>query len=162
VNKLLAGSGKTADALLAAARESKTASFELPVTARIHLVTQLEDLRSPNVVALLRGSDPPLRNEYVVYTAHSDHLGISEPVNGDNIYNGALDNASGTACLLEIAKAFSRANPRPRRSILFVSVTGEEAGLLGSDYFAHYPTVPKNALVADINMDSAAMLGPLG
>jgi hypothetical protein len=161
MNKLFAGSGKTADALLAAARESKAVSFELPVAARIHLVTQLEDVRSPNVVALLRGSDPSLRNEYVAYTAHSDHLGIGEPVNGDNIYNGAVDNASGSACLLEIAKAFSRANPRPRRSILFLSVTGEEAGLLGSDYFAHYPTTPKNAIVADINMDGAAMLWPL-
>jgi hypothetical protein len=97
----------------------------------------------------------------VVYTAHLDHLGIGEPVDGDKIYNGALDNASGTACLLEIAKAFSKMNPRPRRSILFVSVTGEEEGLLGSDYFAHYPGVPKHALVANINMDGAGLLWPI-
>jgi Zn-dependent M28 family amino/carboxypeptidase len=96
-----------------------------------------------------------------VYTAHSDHLGIGEPVQGDNIYNGAVDNASGTAALLEIARAYSQMKPRPRRSILFVSVTGEEAGLLGSDYFAHFPTVPKDTMVADINMDSAALFWPL-
>ena len=96
-----------------------------------------------------------------MYTAHSDHLGIGEPVEGDNIYNGAADNASGTAALLEIARAYSQMKPRPRRSILFVSVTGEEAGLLGSDYFAHFPTVPKNTMVADINMDGAALFWPL-
>ena len=161
VKKLCDGSGKAPDDLYRAAQEGRPMSFALPATVKIHVATQLEALRSPNVVAQLRGSDPALRKEYVVYTAHSDHLGIGEPVEGDNIYNGAADNASGTAALLEIARAYSQMKPRPRRSILFVSVTGEEAGLLGSDYFAHFPTVPKNTMVADINMDGAALFWPL-
>jgi Zn-dependent M28 family amino/carboxypeptidase len=133
------------------------------VSVRIKIVSKFEELRSPNVVALLQGSDSKLRDEFVVYTAHLDHLGIGEPVNGDNIYNGALDNASGSACLLEIARAYSEIKTRPRRSILFVSVTAEEEGLLGSDYFAHYPTVVKSGLVADLNIDgNLALLWPIG
>ena len=159
--KMFEGSGKPREQAYAAAREGKPFSFALPGAIKIKIASKLEDLRSPNVVARLRGSDPQLRNEYVVYTAHLDHLGIGEPVNGDRIYNGALDNASGSACLLEIARAYSRTKPRPRRSILFLSVTGEEEGLLGSDYFAHYPTVPKDGLVADINIDGAALLWPI-
>lgn len=159
--RVLEGSGKIPEEIYAAAKEGKQLSLALPVTAKINILSKLEALRSMNVVARLQGSDPKLRGEYVVYTAHLDHLGIGEPVNGDSIYNGALDNASGSACLLEIARAFSQMKPRPRRSILFVSVTGEEEGLLGSDYFAHYPTVPKNDLVADINIDGAALLWPI-
>jgi len=155
------GSSHTADEIFADARSGKLASFNLPLTARIHNVTGLEDVHSPNVVARLEGSDPVLKNEYVVYTAHLDHLGIGEPVNGDSIYNGALDNASGSAMLIEMARAFSTLKPRPRRSILLVAVTAEEKGLLGSDYFAHYPTVPKNALVANINTDEVAMFWPM-
>jgi hypothetical protein len=161
VMKLLEGSGKSPDEIYAEARAGRPVSFALPVTAKMHLVTRHEGLESPNVVARLEGSDPKLRDEYIVYTAHLDHLGIGEPVNGDKIYNGALDNASGTACLLGIAKAFSKMNPRPKRSILFVSVTGEEEGLLGSDYFAHYPNIRKEALVANINMDGAGLLWPI-
>jgi Peptidase family M28/PA domain len=161
VKKLFDGSGKTPDQLYKAAQESRPMSFVLAETVNIHVATQLKALRSPNVVALLRGRDPGVREEYVVFTAHSDHLGIGEPMDGDNIYNGAVDNASGTAALLEIARAYSQIKPRPRRSILFVSVTAEEAGLLGSDYFAHFPTVPKDTMVADINMDVAALLWPL-
>jgi hypothetical protein len=159
--KLLQGSGKSLEAIYAAAKEGKPSSLALPVTAKIKIVSKLEDMHSPNVVARLQGSDPKLREEHLVYSAHLDHLGIGAPVNGDNIYNGALDNASGSACLLEIARAFSQMKPRPRRSILFVSVTGEEEGLLGSDYFAHYPTVSKDGLVANINMDGAALLWPI-
>jgi Peptidase family M28 len=161
VKKLFEASGKTPDELYEAAQESRPMPFVLPETVKIYVATQLGALRSPNVVARLRGSDPRLREEYVVYTAHSDHLGIGAPMEGDNIYNGAVDNASGTAVLLEIARAYSRTKPRPRRSILFVSVTGEEKGLLGSDYFAHLPTVPRHTIVADINMDVTALLWPL-
>ena len=117
-------------------------------------------MQGTNIVARLEGSDPQLKNEVIVYTAHLDHLGIGAPVNGDSIYNGALDNASGCATLLEIARAFSGMNPRPRRSMLFVIVTGEEAGLLGSDYFATYPTVPAASIVADVNVDEVLMLFP--
>ena len=159
--KLFEGSGHTAEEVFAAVKEGKPKSFALPLIARIHNVTKLEDVHSPNVVAKLEGSDPNLKNEYVVFSSHSDHLGMGQPVNGDRIYNGALDNASGSALLIELARAFSGMTPRPRRSLLFVSVTGEEAGLLGSDYFAHYPTVAKEAIVADINMDEDEMLWPL-
>jgi Zn-dependent M28 family amino/carboxypeptidase len=118
-------------------------------------------MESPNVAGLLRGSDPRIRDEVVVFTAHLDHLGIGEPVNGDSIYNGALDNASGSAALLEVARAFARLPKPPRRSVLFLAVTAEEKGLLGSDYFAEYPTVPSERIVANLNLDVLAMLYPL-
>jgi hypothetical protein len=159
--RLFEDCGKSPEAIYAAAKEGKPSSLPLPVTAKIRIVSKLADIHSPNVVARLPGSDPKLRTEYLVYTAHLDHLGIGAPVNGDRIYNGAFDNASGSACLLEIARAYSQMRPPPRRSILFVSVTGEEAGLLGSHYFAHYPTVAKDALVANINMDGGGLLWPM-
>jgi hypothetical protein len=159
--RFFAGSGHTAEEVYAAMKAGKPHSFAMGMTARIHNATKLEDIKSQNIVAKLEGSDPQLKNEYVVFSSHLDHLGVGEAVNGDKIYNGALDNASGSACLLEIARAMSRLNPRPRRSMLFVSVTGEEAGLLGSDYFAHYPTVAKSAIAANVNMDEDQMLWPL-
>jgi hypothetical protein len=159
--KLFAGGPHTPEEVYAALKTGKPMSFDLPVTAKIHNVTKLDDVKSPNVVAKLEGSDPSLKAEYVVYTAHLDHLGIGAPVDGDSIYNGALDNASGSAILIEMARAFSSMKLRPRRSILFVAVTAEEAGLLGSDYFAHYPTVPKTAIVADVNTDEDPMFWPL-
>jgi Peptidase family M28/PA domain len=158
---LFQGSGHTADEIFQAAKDGKSFTFPLAITAKIHNEQKLEDVTSPNVVAKLEGSDPSLKNEYLVYTAHLDHLGIGEPVKGDSIYNGALDNASGSAILLEVARAFSQMNPHPKRSILFVAVTGEEAGLLGSDYFASFPTVPKQSIVANVNMDEDQMLWPL-
>jgi hypothetical protein len=159
--QLFVGSGHTPEEVFQAAKEGKSLAFALPLTAKIHNQAKLEDVSSHNVVAKLEGSDPALKNEYLVYSAHLDHLGIGEPVKGDSIYNGALDNAYGCAILLEVARAFSKMNPRPKRSILFVAVTGEEAGLLGSDYFAHYPTVSKEAIVANVNMDEDQMLWPL-
>jgi hypothetical protein len=159
--KFFEGSRHSADEVFAAAKAGKPMSFEMPVTARIHNVTALKDVAGRNIVGKLEGGDATFKNEYVVYSAHLDHLGIGEPVKGDSIYNGALDNASGSAILLEVARAFSRMKTRPRRSILFLSVTGEEAGLLGSDYFAHYPTVNKTSVVANVNMDEDLMLWPL-
>jgi hypothetical protein len=159
--KLFAGSGHTAEEIFAEAKAGNLTPFEMPLTARIENRTNSHDVHSPNVVGVIEGSDPVLKRQYVVYSAHLDHLGIGEPVNGDKIYNGALDNASGSATLLEIARAFQSMSPKPRRSILFVLVTGEEAGLLGSDYFAHYPTVPKSSIVADINIDEVLMLWPM-
>jgi hypothetical protein len=156
-----AGSTHSVDEVYAAAKAGKPLSFDLPVTAKIRNVTKLSDVHGANVAAVLPGSDPSLSGEYVVFTAHLDHLGIGEPVKGDKIYNGALDNASGSAILLEMARAFAGMNPRPRRSMLFLSVTGEEKGLLGSDYFAHYPTVEKKNIVANVNMDEDLMLWPL-
>lgn len=159
--RLFAGSGHTLSQVYAAAKAHKPPSFALAQTAHFHIETGWADAKSPNVVAKMTGSDPKLASQYVVYTAHLDHLGISTPVDGDAIYNGALDNASGTAVLMEVARAFSSMPVRPKRSMLFIAVTGEEAGLLGSDYFANHPTVDKAALVANINMDEDVMLWPL-
>jgi hypothetical protein len=139
------------------AEVGKPGSFPLPVTMRMKMVSRHEAITSPNVIAVLPGSDPKLSQEYVVYTAHVDHLGIGKPINGDAIYNGAADDASGVAALLVIAKAFKSKPQPPARSIMFLAVTGEEKGLLGSDYFAHFPTVPIHSIVADINMDGASV-----
>jgi len=136
---------------------SKPQAFPLPVTVSLREVSHHKSITSPNVAAVLPGSDPKLSQEYVVYTAHVDHLGIGRPINGDSIYNGAADDASGTAALLVIAKAFTSLAHAPARSIMFLAVTAEEKGLLGSDYFAHFPTVPIQSIVADINMDGASM-----
>ena len=139
------------------AAASKPQSFALPISAKIHIVSQHREISSPNVVAVLPGSDPSLRNEYVVYSAHTDHLGIGTPIAGDSIYNGAADDASGVAALLVLAQAFKSLPHPPARSILFLATTAEEKGLLGADYFAEYPTVPRKSLVADLNMDGASV-----
>ena len=112
------------------------------------------------MVAKLEGSDPALKDEYVIYTAHWDHFGIGEKVKGDSIYNGALDNASGVAGLLTIAKAFVAMKTPPKRSILFISVTAEEQGLLGSQYYAVTPIYPLAKTLANINMDGLNTWGP--
>jgi len=153
--KLFAGASETLDQVFATARSGRPQWLALPVTARIRSISAETSVDSPNIIGEIPGSDPLLRNQFVVYTAHVDHLGICPPKNGDNVCHGTLDNASGTASLLEIARAFGRLPKAPRRSILFVFVTGEEMGLLGSDYFASFPTVPRKALVADINIDGA-------
>ena len=153
--KLFARASKTLDQVFETAKASQPQSFALSVTARIHSISTHTSADSPNIVGELVGSDLALRNQYVVYTAHVDHLGICPPVNGDNVCHGALDNASGTASLLEIARAFASLPQAPRRSVLFVFVTGEEMGLLGSDYFAYFPTVPRSAIAANINIDGA-------
>jgi hypothetical protein len=140
-----------------AAGKGALPGFATTTTATIHLVSTNERVSSPNVIGILRGSELP--NEYVIYSAHLDHLGISAPVNGDAINNGALDNASGIAAMLEVARAFA-SGPRPRRSILFLATTGEEKGLKGADYFANNPTVPAAAMVADINIDEIWMFAP--
>lgn len=136
---------------------SKAFSAGEPARVRIAKKSILSDIQSPNVVALLPGSDPRLRNEYVVLTAHLDHLGVGEAVQGDSIYNGAVDNASGVAALIEIARAFVSLPERPRRSVLFVAVTAEEPGLIGSDYFIHNPPVPADAIVANVNIDGTSL-----
>ena len=118
-------------------------------------------LDSANVVGVLRGSDATLRGEYVVYTAHLDHLGIGEPIGGDPIYNGARDNASGVAGMLAVARAFASLAPRPRRSIVFVATTAEEPGALGSRHFVDHPPVPLQDIVADVNLDGLAVFWSL-
>lgn len=158
---LFEGASASLATVLADVRAGKPHPLALPVEAKLRVVSRHGELESPNVVALLLGSDPELRHEYVIYSAHLDHLGVGLPVEGDAIYNGATDNASGTAVLLETARAFARLRQPPRRSVLFLAVTAEEKGLLGSDYFVHYPTVPAAGLVANVNLDGALMLHPL-
>jgi Zn-dependent M28 family amino/carboxypeptidase len=119
----------------------------------------MREVQSRNVVAAVEGSDPQLKNEYVVYSSHWDHLGVGAPVNGDKIYNGALDNASGVSSLLEIARAFKQSQPAPKRSILFLMVTAEEQGLLGSQYYAVTPLYPLAQTVANINIDGVNQWG---
>jgi hypothetical protein len=124
-------------------------------------VTTLDDAEPPNVVGVLRGSDPVLRDTYVLLTAHMDHVGIGRPdASGDSIYNGADDNASGTAALVALAGAFAAMPQPPARSILFLAVSGEEKGLLGSRWFAEHPTVPIDAIVANINLDMIGRNAP--
>jgi hypothetical protein len=157
---LFVGAPKPYEQVIADAAQSRPQAFALTFRARMRRVARHHALSSPNVAALLRGSDPTLRNEYVVYTAHLDHEGIGEPRDGDAIYNGALDNASGIAQMLEAARAFTNLPNPPRRSVLFVAVTAEEEGLLGSDYFANFPTVPAAAIVANVNLDGGLILYP--
>ena len=127
--------------------------FALPYSVTLRSRSEHKEISSPNVAAILEGSDPQLKQEYVVYSAHSDHIGFAKTVKKDKINNGAMDNASGTAVLLETARLFSQSETQPKRSILFVAVTGEEKGLLGSDYFARNPTVPEGSMVANVNLD---------
>src|SRR4029450_10427447 len=119
----------------------------------------LRTIESRNVVAKLEGSDPALKDEYVVYSAHWDHLGVGAPVKGDKIYNGALDNASGVATVLEVARAFTAVKPVPKRSILFLMVTAEEQGLLGSQYYSVTPIYPLAKTLANINIDGVNQWG---
>jgi hypothetical protein len=158
---LLEGAPRSHAEVLTAAEKGTPPAFNLQARAMILTTSVHEGLESPNVAGLLRGSDPRLRDEVVVYTAHLDHLGVGEPVGGDSIYNGALDNASGSAALLEVARAFAQLPMPPRRSVLFLAVTAEEMGLLGSDYFAEHPTVPIERIVANVNLDGLAILYPL-
>jgi Zn-dependent M28 family amino/carboxypeptidase len=108
---------------------------------------------APNTVGILEGSDPILKNEYVVLSAHMDHVGVGAPVDGDSINNGADDNASGTAAIIEAAEAFAMMSPRPKRSMIFLAVSGEEKGLWGSAYYSEHPSVPISQIVADVNTD---------
>jgi len=133
--------------------------FELKGELELRRECRISTVRAPNVIGVLKGSDPRLADEYVVYTAHLDHLGTGAPVAGDAIHNGAYDNAMGVAAMLETAR--SLAALRPKRSILFVATGGEERGLLGADYFAAYPTVPIASIVANINLDMPLFLYPL-
>jgi Zn-dependent M28 family amino/carboxypeptidase len=143
-------------------RKAATRAFRpvpLGVTATVSLVNSIRKVPSANVVARLEGSDPVLKNEWVVYTTHWDHFGIGPAVNGDTVYHGAIDNASGTGGLVELARAFAGTRPRPRRSILFLFVTGEEQGLLGSTGYAAHPLYPLAKTVAVLNLDALNVHG---
>ncbi|HEY7170207.1 MAG TPA: M28 family metallopeptidase [Vicinamibacterales bacterium] len=161
-DKWLAGSGHTIKELLDLVSAGKPLPrFPLVPSLRAKIAVERRDIESQNVVAVRPGADPALRNEYVVMSSHLDHVGVGEPIDGDRIYNGAMDDASGVAALLEIAHRLKEANRTTRRSLMFVAVTGEEKGLLGSRYFAAHPPVPARSMVADLNMDMFLPLYPL-
>ena len=151
--------GKDFAALKKAALGRDFSPVPLGLRAQIRIRNTLREIQSNNVVAKLTGSDPKLRKELVVYTAHWDHFGIGPPVKGDKIYNGALDNASGVGALIEMARAYKQLQVPPRRSILFLSVTAEEQGLLGSQYYSQHPLYPLADTAVDINMDVMNALG---
>jgi Zn-dependent M28 family amino/carboxypeptidase len=159
--KLFTAAGKNYDALKAAAARRDFAPVTLGAKASFTIENTLRNVASKNVVGLLPGADPKLRNEYVIYTAHWDHLGRDNRLQGDQIYNGAADNAAGVAVLLELAQAYRAlpAGQQPKRSILFLSVTAEEKGLLGSRFYAHEPLYPLTSTLANINMDGANQFG---
>jgi len=160
--QLFAGTGHSFDELAALGKDRKPLPhFALPVSIRVKAKLEKKEIESANIVAKLPGSDPALKNEYVVLSAHIDHIGIGEPINGDRIYNGAMDNASGSAVLLDVAASLKKSPEKLNRSLLFVFVTGEEKGLLGSKYFTQYPTVNAKSMVADINIDMFLPIIPL-
>ena len=157
---LFKAAGTDFDATEARRRHAKTSNpWHLTAKATIQLTNTVREVESRNVVAKLEGSDPQLADQYVVYTAHWDHLGRDSTLTGDQIFNGAVDNAGGTAGLLEIAEAYSRLKPAPKRSILFLSVTAEEFGLLGAKYYATVPLYPLARTLAVINMDGLNQWG---
>jgi len=159
--RVFEGSGKSYEEAVAAAESSLVQSYPLAWSVKAVRVTKHTRTTSPNVAGVLRGSDPKLARECVVVSAHLDHLGISEPVDGDSINNGAYDNASGTAMMLETARAFASLKVKPKRSIVFLSVTGEEKGLQGSDYFAQHEAPDSMDVVANLNLDMVLMLRPV-
>ena len=161
-DKLFAGTGHTFAELAALAHDRKPLPhFALPVSIEAKTRVEITHVKSANIVAKIPGADPALKDEYVVLSAHLDHIGIGEPINGDRIYNGAMDNGSGSALVLDMAASFQQNPEKLRRSILLVLVTGEEKGLLGSKYFAAHPTVPAKSIVANVNVDMFLPIVPL-
>src|SRR5215813_2413537 len=152
--KLLTASGQDFDALKKSAITKEFRPITLSAKANIDIKQQIRSFKSHNVIGKLDGSDPKLREEYVIYTAHWDHLGRNPSLQGDQIYNGAIDNASGVASLIQLATAFKKLNPPPKRSVLFMATTAEEAGLLGAKFYALHPLYPLEKTVADINIDT--------
>jgi Zn-dependent M28 family amino/carboxypeptidase len=158
--EILTASGQDFEALNAAALRRDFKPVPLAARASFAVKKTFREVKSQNVVARVTGSDPARRNEYVVYTAHWDHLGRNTELRGDQVYNGAIDNATGSAMVLEIAEAFASMKPRPARSMLFLWVTAEEQGLLGSKYYARAPLYPLNKTLANINIDAMYPWGP--
>ena len=151
--KLVADSGQDFDALKKSAITKEFRPVRLNAKANIDIKQQIRAFKSHNVIGKLEGDDPKLRDEYVIYTAHWDHLGRHPELQGDQIFNGAIDNASGVASVIELAAAFKKLNPPPKRSVLFMDTTAEEAGLLGAKYYAEHPLYPLEKSLADINID---------
>lgn len=160
--KLFAGSGHSFAEIAALAKDRKPLwRFPLAVSLKSRASMQKKEVESSNIIGKLPGNDPKLKDEYVVLSAHIDHIGIGEPINGDRIYNGAMDDGSGSALVLDMASSLKNHPEKLRRSVLFVLVTAEEKGLLGSKYFVAHPTVPAKSVVADINVDMFLPIVPL-
>ena len=157
--KLLNLSGRTVESALNEANTKGFKAFSLGVNLRGKISTRVENFISHNVVGMVEGSDTALKSEAIVFTAHWDHLGVGKPVLGDSIYNGAADNATGCGLLLELARAWSAQTPKPKRSAVFLAVTAEEKGLLGSKYYCEHPLVPLSKTALNLNFD---MILPLG
>jgi len=157
--KLAQSSGMDIDKMIADANSRNFHPVNLPLHLKAHMVSKIRPFSSNNVIAMLPGSDPNLKNEAVIYTAHYDHLGIRPEMPGDNIYNGARDNATGCGILLELARVFAQSPARPRRSVIFASVTAEEQGLLGSEYLGKHPPIPAGKIALDLNYDDIPPLG---
>ena len=157
--QIAAASGMNLDNMMADARSKDFHPVPLPVKLKAHMGSKIRPFESNNVLAMLPGSDRNLKGEAVMYTAHYDHLGIRPEMPGDNIYNGANDNATGCGILLELARTYAEAAQRPHRSILFASVTAEEQGLLGSEYLGKHPPIPAGKISLDLNYDDIPPLG---
>lgn len=157
--KFLADCGQNFDTLKKSALSKEFRPVTLKAAAYIEIKQQIRSFKSHNVIGKLEGSDAKLSGEYVIYTAHWDHLGRHPELQGDQIFNGAIDNASGVASVIELAGAFSKLNPPPKRSLLFMATTAEEAGLLGAKYYAEHPLYPLEKTLADINLDSMNVWG---
>jgi hypothetical protein len=158
---VFAEAAKSLEQVFEDAKAGRSTAFELPGRARLAGQTMTSRRQSANVVGILEGSDPKLRGEHLVLTAHLDGVGRGAAVAGDSIYNGAMDNATGIGVMLEVARALQSAKVRPKRSIVFVATTAEERGLLGADYYAERPTVPRASIVANLNMDMPVAAVPL-
>jgi Zn-dependent M28 family amino/carboxypeptidase len=157
--KLAASSGMDLDKMMADARSRDFHPVNLGAKLKAHMVSNVRHFESNNVVAILPGSDRRLNDEAVMYTAHYDHLGVRPDMPGDNIYNGAVDNATGCGILIEMARAFSVAKDRPGRSLIFAAVTAEEQGLLGSEYLGKHPPMPAGKIALDLNFDALPPIG---
>ena len=152
--KLFADCGQDFEVLKKSAVTKEFRPMTLKATATIDIKQQIRSFKSHNVIGKLEGDDPKLRDEYIIYTAHWDHLGLHPELHGDQIFNGAIDNASGVASVLQLGAAFTKLNPPPKRSVLFMATTAEEAGLLGAKYYAEHPLYPLEKTLADINIDT--------
>ena len=156
-DKLFFGSEYSFNDVIEMHNRQRIKSFDLKTKMRFRGVFKERDFISSNVIGMIEGSDPELKNTYLIISAHYDHLGIGESVKGDSIYNGALDNALGVSVMLELAKSFSSLESKPKRSIVFIATTGEEKGLLGSIYYTDNPLVPLYKTIANVNIDGIAM-----
>src|SRR5438309_564149 len=157
--KLFVDCGQDFDALKKSAITKEFRPVALNAKANVEIKQQIRSFKSHNVIGKLEGEDPKLRDEYIIFTAHWDHLGRHPELQGDQIFNGAIDNASGVASVIQLAAAFKKLNPPPKRSVLFMATTAEEAGLLGAKYYAEHPLYPLEKTLADINLDSMNVWG---